>query len=61
VLPATRDEWNVLRFQDFKKVCDYNSVIFKIVSQLKFCGMDITDDEMLEKTYSTFYVSNITL
>ena len=35
--------------------------MFIIVSQLKFCGVDITDEEMLEKTYSTFHVSNITL
>ena len=32
VLPATRDEWNILRFQDFKKVSDYNSAMFRIVS-----------------------------
>ena len=38
VLPATRDEWNALRFQDFKKVSNYNFTIFRIVSQLKFCG-----------------------
>ena len=47
--------------QDFKKVSDYNSAMFRIVSQLKFCGVDITDEEMLEKTYSTFHASNITL
>jgi len=35
--------------------------MFKIVSKLKFCGEDITDEEMLEKTYSTFHASNITL
>ena len=61
MLPTTRDEWNILRFQDFKKVSDYNSAIFRIVSQLKFCGIDITDEEMLVKTYSTFHASTITL
>ena len=35
--------------------------MFRIVSQLKFCGVDITDEEMLKKTYSTFHASNITL
>jgi len=34
-------------FQDFKKISDYNSAIFKIVYQLKFCGMNITDEEIL--------------
>ncbi|XP_060965252.1 uncharacterized protein LOC133034223 [Cannabis sativa] len=62
VLPATRDEWNGLRFQDFRKVNDYNSAMFRIVSQLKFCGQKITEEEMLEKkTYSTFHASNLTL
>jgi len=60
VLPATRDEW-ALRFQDFKKVSDYNSAMFKIVSQLKFCVMNITYEEILEKTYSTFHASHIKL
>jgi hypothetical protein len=35
--------------------------MFKIVSQLKLCGVDITDDDMLEKTYSTFHATNIVL
>ena len=39
----------------------YNSAIFRIVSQLKFCGMDITDEEMLEKTYSIFHASAIAI
>ncbi|KAL5574959.1 hypothetical protein UlMin_016658 [Ulmus minor] len=37
ILPVTRNEWNALRFQDFKKVSDYNSAMFRIVSQLRFC------------------------
>ena len=61
MLPATRDECNALRFQNLKKVSDYNSAIFRIVSQLKFCGVGITDEEILEKTYSTFHTSNIIL
>ena len=32
LLPATLDEWNKLRFQDFKNVVDYNSALYKIVS-----------------------------
>ena len=61
MLPATHDEWNNLHFQDFKKVSDYNFVMFRIVSQLKFCGMNIIDEKILKKTYSTFHASNITL
>ncbi|KAJ9546847.1 hypothetical protein OSB04_019390 [Centaurea solstitialis] len=56
-----RDEWSSLRFQDFKKVNDYSSALFKICSQLKFCGQSVNDADMLEKSYSTFHASNITL
>ena len=31
--------------------------MFKIISQLKFCGENITDHDMLEKTFSTFCAS----
>ncbi|XP_021719076.1 uncharacterized protein LOC110686796 [Chenopodium quinoa] len=34
---------------------------FKITSQLKLCGENITDAEMLEKKYSTFHANNIVL
>ncbi|KAI3724042.1 hypothetical protein L2E82_35806 [Cichorium intybus] len=61
ILPNARDEWRTLRFQDFKKVNEYNSALFRICSQLKYCGHDVTDEDMLEKTYSTFHASNITL
>ena len=61
ILPTSRDEWRDLRFQDFKKVSDYNSALFIIASQLKFCGDKIIDEEMLEKTYSTFHALNMNL
>ncbi|GJV59043.1 hypothetical protein Tco_1465143 [Tanacetum coccineum] len=47
--------------QDFKKVNEYSSALFRICSQLKFCGQSVTDADMLEKTYSTFHASNMTL
>ena len=50
-----------LRFQDFKFVSDYNSVLFKISSQLKLCGENVTKEDMLEKTFITFHVSNVFL
>ncbi|KAJ8753683.1 hypothetical protein K2173_026359 [Erythroxylum novogranatense] len=61
LLPASCDEWSALRFQDFKKVNEYNSAMFRIVSQLKFCGQIITEEDMLEKTYSTFHAANVTM
>ncbi|XP_059635484.1 uncharacterized protein LOC132277659 [Cornus florida] len=54
-------DWIHRRLQDFKSVNEYNSVLFKISSQLKLYGEKITDDDMLEKTYSTFHASNVLL
>ncbi|KAL7598632.1 hypothetical protein Lser_V15G25464 [Lactuca serriola] len=61
ILPNARDEWRTLGFQDFKKVNEYNSALFRICSQLKYYGKEVTDDDMLEKTYSAFHATNITL
>ncbi|GAV87158.1 hypothetical protein CFOL_v3_30584, partial [Cephalotus follicularis] len=61
VLPNALNDWSQLRFQDFKTVSEYNSTLFKIVSQLKMGGEVITEDMLLEKTYRTFYVSNVLL
>ncbi|GKF46138.1 hypothetical protein Tco_0135940, partial [Tanacetum coccineum] len=35
--------------------------MFKIISQLTLYGEKITDEEMLEKTFSTFHASNLLL
>ncbi|XP_049352655.1 uncharacterized protein LOC125817130 [Solanum verrucosum] len=59
VLPRARYEWIHLRLQDFKTICEYNSAVYKITSQLKLCGEDIKDEDMLEKTLTTFHASNL--
>ncbi|KAK6117321.1 hypothetical protein DH2020_048912 [Rehmannia glutinosa] len=61
ILPRARYEWMQLRLQDFKTVSDYNSSMFRIVSKLRLCGETVTDEDMLEKTYSTFHASNVIL
>ncbi|XP_027118649.1 uncharacterized protein [Coffea arabica] len=61
VLPKARYDWLHLRLQDFKSVNEYNSAMFRITSQLSLCGEKVTDEDMLEKTFSTFYVSNMLL
>ncbi|XP_028781363.1 uncharacterized protein LOC114737584 [Neltuma alba] len=61
ILPKARYEWMHLRLQDFKSVTEYNSAVFKISSQLKLCGEKITDDDLLEKIFSTFHASNVLL
>ena len=35
--------------------------MFRITSQLKLCGENITENDMLEKTFSTFHASNLLL
>ncbi|KAK9050256.1 hypothetical protein SSX86_030774 [Deinandra increscens subsp. villosa] len=61
LLPTARYDWIHLRLQDFKTVSEYNSALFRITSELKLCGEDITDEDMLEKTLSTFHASNMIL
>ncbi|KAK3173865.1 hypothetical protein Dsin_032675 [Dipteronia sinensis] len=33
----------------------------RITTQLKLCGQDVTENDMLEKTFTTFYASNMIL
>ncbi|XP_019246370.1 PREDICTED: uncharacterized protein LOC109226020 [Nicotiana attenuata] len=61
VLPQARYDWTHLRLQDFKSISEYNSTMFGIISQLKLCGDNITNHDMLEKTFTTFHASNMLL
>ena len=61
ILPRARYDWMHLGLQDFKSISDYNSTLFKISSQLKLCGEKVTKEDMLEKTFTTFHVSNVLL
>ena len=54
-------DWMHYQLQDFKSFIQYNYALFKIVSQLKLCGVEITDAYLLEKTFSTFHASNLLL
>ena len=61
ILPKARYDWMHLCLQDFKSVSEYNSAMFRITSTLTLCGERITDEEMLEKTFSTFHAFNMLL
>ncbi|KAM3361647.1 hypothetical protein P3S68_016501 [Capsicum galapagoense] len=61
ILPKAQYEWMHLRFQDYKSVHEYNSVMFRISSQLKLYGETVNDNGMMEKTFSTFHASNVLL
>ncbi|KAK4727002.1 hypothetical protein R3W88_031919 [Solanum pinnatisectum] len=56
--PKERYDWMHLRLQDFKSIHEYNSVMFRITSQLKLCGDTVSDIDMMEKTFSIFHASN---
>ena len=55
------DQWVALRFQDYKNVNEYNSAMLKIVSHLRFCGDKVTNADMLEKKFTIFHTSSVTL
>ena len=50
-----------LRLQGFKSVSEYNSALLKITSQLKLCGEKVTEEDMLEKTFTKFHALNMLL
>ncbi|KAL6277738.1 hypothetical protein ACE6H2_021339 [Prunus campanulata] len=40
---------------------EYNSAMHRITSLMKLCGENISEEDMLEKTLSTFHASNVLL
>jgi len=61
ILPIARYNWMHLRLEDFKYVTDYDYEVYKITSQLELCGEKVTNEDLLEKTFSTFHASNMLL
>ena len=61
ILPKARYDWMHLKLQDFKSVSEYNPALFKISFQLKLCKDNITEEDTLEKTFTTFHASNVFL
>lgn len=54
ILLNAHSEWNDLRLQDFESVHEYNYALYRITSQLKLCGENIIDEDMLEKYLQNF-------
>jgi hypothetical protein len=57
ILPEASHEWNHLRLQDFKTIDEYNHVVHKICSKLRFCKNEPSEAEKIEKTLSTMLPS----
>jgi hypothetical protein len=58
IWPEANHEWNLLCLQDFKSVADYNHVVHRICSKLKFCEKEPTDTDKIEKTLSAMLSSD---
>ncbi|XP_062010453.1 uncharacterized protein LOC133726830 [Rosa rugosa] len=61
LLPDLKVQWNNIRFSDFKSVAEYNSEALRLKAMLKFCEKPLTEEELIEKTLSTFPVQAIIL
>ena len=45
--------WTHLRFSDYKMVNEYNSALRRIVNDMRYCGVNLTEAQLVEKTLST--------
>ena len=58
IWPEANYEWNHLCLQDFKSVVDYNHIVHRICSKLKFCEKEPTNANKIEKTLVTMLPSD---
>ena len=58
MLLEARREWSLIHLMDFKSVVEYNSVVHKNSSKLRFCDQPVTDEVLIEKTLSAFLPAN---
>ena len=53
-LPQAKSDWIGLRVLDFPNFLTFNAELHRIVAQLKLCGDQITETDLIDKTLSTF-------
>ncbi|CAH9076577.1 unnamed protein product [Cuscuta europaea] len=61
LIPELTVQWNEIRLVDYKKINDFNKDMLCLKARLNFCGKPITEDEMIDKTLSTFPTSALIL
>ncbi|RID75554.1 hypothetical protein BRARA_B02593 [Brassica rapa] len=61
LLQKANDQWETIRFTDFKSVDEYNSALMDIVDGLILCDEIITNEDLIYKTYSTFHPEDVQL
>ena len=53
-LPQARSDWLSLRVLDFADLNSFNAELHRIVAQLRLCGKEVTEEQLIDKTLSTF-------
>ena len=53
-LSQARSDWLSLRVLDFPNFLAFNAELHRIVAQLKLCGDQISEADLIDKTLSTF-------
>ncbi|XP_062012265.1 uncharacterized protein LOC133728852 [Rosa rugosa] len=61
LLPELTIQWNEIRLLDYKRVNDFNKDMLRLKARLNFCGKELTKDDMIQKTLSTFPTSALIL
>ena len=57
LFPGLAVQWNGIRLLDYKRVNDFNKDMLRLQARLNFCGREITEDDMIYKTLTTFPTS----
>ncbi|XP_026384928.1 uncharacterized protein LOC113280532 [Papaver somniferum] len=47
LLPQLNEQWNDIRFLDYVKVGDFQRDMLKLQAQLDFCGIKLTDKDLI--------------
>jgi hypothetical protein len=55
LLPLAIEEWNKLYFYNFKTVAEFSSEVYRITTQLGWCGKIISEEDKIEKTLTTVH------
>ncbi|XP_024974802.1 uncharacterized protein LOC112512907 [Cynara cardunculus var. scolymus] len=61
LLPELMVQWNEIRLLDYKNINDFNKEMLRFKARLNFCGKELTENDMIQKTLSTFPTSEIIL
>ncbi|XP_062001924.1 uncharacterized protein LOC133719768 [Rosa rugosa] len=61
LLPELTVPWNEIRLLDYKRVNDFNKDMLRLKARLNFYGKELTEDDMIQKTLSTFPTSALIL